>query len=256
MNLATNARDAMPHGGTILIETGLVAIEKDFIRLHGYGEPGTYALLSVTDTGTGMDETTKKKIFEPFFTTKEVGKGTGLGLSLAYGIIKQHNGYINVYSEPGIGTRFRIYLPAVSAPAKEDREPSAITPSTGGTETILLAEDDAAVRMLTETVLTEFGYNVITAENGEDAVRKFMEHNDVIHLCLIDAIMPKKNGREVYNEIRKIRPDVKTLFVSGYSADIVTKQGIEEEGLDFILKPVSPRDLLKKIREILDRQIR
>jgi two-component system cell cycle sensor histidine kinase/response regulator CckA len=182
MNLTTNARDAMPHGGIISIGTVLVTLDKNFIKIHGYGEPGTYALLTVTDTGTGMDEPTKEKIFEPFFTTKEVGKGTGLGLSMAYGIIKQHNGYINVYSEPGHGTAFKIYLPAVDGPAEPKREPETTTSAIGGTETILLAEDDAVLRMLTEAVLTEFGYTVITAENGEDAVRKFMEHSDAIHL--------------------------------------------------------------------------
>ncbi len=253
MNLATNARDVMPKGGSLTISSELVEIDEGFVKAHGYGEPGRYALISVTDTGTGMDEETRKKIFEPFFTTKEVGKGTGLGLAMVYGIIKQHNGYINVYSEPGKGTTFRIYLPIIKAKIEEVREPVSAAPLQGGTETILAAEDDAALRKLTRTVLEAYGYNVIMAEDGEDAVNKFKENKEKIQLCILDMIMPRKSGKEAYDEIRKIQPDIKVLFASGYTADKIHKEKMIEEGLEFILKPVSPKDLLKKVREMLDK---
>ena len=197
MNLATNARDAMPDGGLITIETKLVELGEEYIETHGYGKPGMYALISVTDTGEGMDENIREKIFEPFFTTKEVGKGTGPGLSMAYGIIKQHNGYINVYSEFGKGTTFKIYLPLTTAEV-EERKPTEPTITISGTETILLAEDDADVRTFTKSVLEEFGYTVIEAGNGEDAVKRFIENKDKVQLLLLDVIMPKKNGKEVY----------------------------------------------------------
>ncbi|OGW26882.1 MAG: hypothetical protein A2X56_09020 [Nitrospirae bacterium GWC2_57_13] len=251
MNLATNARDAMPQGGDLLIETEAVEISADFIARHGYGETGIFASISITDTGMGMDAEMQKKIFQPFFTTKEPGKGTGLGLAMAYGIIKQHNGFINVYSEPGKGTTFRIYLPVAGAPPEEER-PEPKRAEIGGTETVLVAEDDTVVRQLTRQILEEFGYTVIEAEDGEDAVSKFSEHRDAVQLVLVDAIMPKKNGREVYDAVRRIRPDAKVLFMSGYPAEVITKKGILEAGLHFVPKPVSPTDLLKRVRDILD----
>jgi len=252
MNLATNARDAMPDGGLLSIETERIEIDEEYIKTHGYGEPGMYALISFTDTGAGMDEMTRERIFEPFFTTKEVGKGTGLGLSMIYGIIKQHNGYINVYSEVGKGTTFKIYLPLTEAEIKEIK-PSEPAPSISGKETILLAEDDADVRKFTKYVLEEFGYTVVEAVDGEDAIHKFMEYKDRIEFLLLDVIMPKKNGKEVYEEIKKVSPDVKALFMSGYTANVVHKRGILEEGLDFVLKPISPTVLLRKIRKVLER---
>ncbi|MEW6109003.1 MAG: ATP-binding protein [Nitrospirota bacterium] len=252
MNLATNARDAMPDGGLFIIETGLVELDNNFIQAHGYGYPGLYALISVTDTGIGMDAKTKEKIFEPFFTTKEFGKGTGLGLATAYGIIKQHNGYINIYSEVGEGTTFKIYLPAIESKA-EDVESAVSHPVQGGSEIILAAEDDEAVRKLSRSVLEQFGYRVIIAEDGEDALNKFMENKDRIQLLLLDIIMPKKNGKEVYEEIRKVSPGIKTLFISGYTADLLHKKGILDEGINFISKPVSVNELLTKVREVLDK---
>jgi signal transduction histidine kinase len=170
-NLAANARDAMRQGGTLVVETKIVELDDGFIRMHGYGEPGKYTLLSVSDTGIGMDEATKSKIFDPFFTTKDVGKGTGLALSTVYGIVKQHNGYITVYSEPGRGTTFHIYIPLVNEIVREEKK--ARTPVKGGSETILIAEDDDAVRGLIKTVLTEHGYSVIEAVDGEDAIDRF-----------------------------------------------------------------------------------
>ena len=210
-------------------------------------------MIAVTDTGMGMHEETRKRIFEPFFTTKEVGKGTGLGLAMVYGIVKQHDGFINVYSEPGKGTTFRIYLPLIKADTDKGEEAaSAPEYPEGGTETILLAEDDASLRELSRSVLEQFGYTVIAAVDGEDAVKTYRENKDRIQLLLFDLTMPKKGGKEAYDEIRQIRPDVKVLFTSGYAMDRVQKEGILEEGLDFILKPVSPMGLLKKIREVLD----
>ncbi len=252
MNLATNARDAMPDGGSLTISTELVEIDMEFINIHGYGEPGMYALISVADTGIGIEKKMMEKIFEPFFTTKEIGKGTGLGLAMVYGIIKQHDGYINVYSESGKGTTFKIYLPVIKAKIRE-KESSIIQLPIGGTETVLVAEDDKALRKLIKTVLGEFGYKVIDAVDGEDAVEKFMENKDRIDLLVFDVIMPKKNGKEAYEEIKKINPMVKALFTSGYTSNIIHKKGILEEGINFILKPVSPKELLRKVREILDR---
>jgi|GEM_PF-1512355 len=256
MNLAINARDAMPDGGLMMIETERIEIDEEYTKTHGYGEPGTYALISVADTGTGIDEKTRKRIFEPFFTTKEVGKGTGLGLSIVYGIIKQHKGYINVYSEMGKGTTFKIYLP-LSEERVIEIKPAPETPvATCGTETLLLAEDDADVRKFTVYVLEEAGYTVIEAKDGEEAINKFMENKDKVQLLLLDVIMPKKNGKEVYDEIVKAKPEIKALFMSGYTANIIHKKGILEEGLDFVLKPVSPTKLLRVVREVLDRPMR
>lgn len=252
MNLATNARDAMPDGGSLTIGTELVELNNEFIKAHGFGRPGFCALISFEDTGQGMDEKTKEKIFEPFFTTKEVGKGTGLGLAMVYGIIKQHNGYINVYSEPVKGTTFKIYLPLIKSKVEEVKLAN-LSIIKGGIETILVAEDDAQVRELTKEVLEGFGYKVMEATDGDDATKIFNENKDKIQLLFLDVIMPKKNGKEVYDEIKKVRPDIKAIFTSGYNADIIHKKGILEEGLDFITKPISPDELLRMVREVLDK---
>jgi PAS domain S-box-containing protein len=252
MNLATNARDAMPDGGTLLIKAEPVDLKEDFVRTHTYIKPGRYAAVIVTDTGIGMDEMTKSRIFEPFFTTKEVGKGTGLGLSMVYGIIKQHKGYILVSSVPGKGTTFTIYLPLITAQVEKPK-PKEHPVIERGTETVLIAEDDTAVRALTKNILEDFGYKVIEAVDGEEAVRKFIENKDTVKLLIFDIIMPKKNGKDAYVEIRKIRPDVKSLFVSGYTADIIHQKGILETGLDFIVKPIAPGDFLKKVRDVLEK---
>lgn len=251
MNLATNARDAMPEGGFLTIKTEKVEFDREYISAHGYGEAGAYVCISVTDTGSGMDEETKKKIFEPFFTTKDVGKGTGLGLAIIYGIIKQHNGYINVYSEPGRGTTFKIYLPLSDISPDELKKEDVFLPR-GKSETVLLAEDDGNVRNLIRVVLGEYGYQVIEAVDGEDAVRKFIDNKDRVDLLVLDVIMPKKNGKEVYDEISGMAPGKKALFISGYTADIIHKKGILESGVHFISKPIAPQDFLRKVREILD----
>ena len=253
MNLCVNARDAMPGGGSLTIESGFVKLSSEYTKKHGYGAPGDYYMISVADTGTGMDENAKERIFEPFFTTKELGKGTGLGLSIAYGIIKQHNGYINVSSELGKGTRFDIYLPLIEPAEVGEKRSQGQISLAGGTETILYAEDELFLREATKEVFEEFGYKVIAAVDGEDAIDKFMKNRDDIHLVLLDAVMPKKNGNQVYEEIRKIRPDIKVVFLSGYVADALKNQNIAGEGLTLISKPVFPDELLKKIREVLDK---
>ncbi len=251
MNLATNARDAMPEGGTILVKTETMEIDSMFIESHGFGKPGKYALISLSDNGTGMKENVLQHIFEPFFTTKEVGKGTGLGLSVVYGIIKQHEGFINVYSEPGIGTTYKILLPLLDAEVVEKPE-QEIEKARKGTETLLIAEDDEAVRSMIVKTLTDFGYKVIEATEGEDAMEKFRENIDDVQLLMLDMIMPKKNGTEVLKAARQLRPGIKAMLISGYPADFIDKKIVPEEGLHLVNKPIFPTALLKKIREVFD----
>lgn len=252
MNLATNARDAMPEGGLLTIETALMKLDEEYIKTHAYGEPGEYAVISVTDTGAGMDEETRRRIFEPFFTTKEMGKGTGLGLAMVYGLIKQHKGYVSVYSELGKGTTFKIYLPLVKSAVETEKLPIERPGIIGGVETILLAEDDSAVRILTKNVLQESGYTVIEAEDGEEALSKFTGNGDNIRLLLLDVIMPKKSGKDVYEEIRKTHPAMKALFMSGYTANVIHGKGLLDKDLHFISKPASPAELLRMVRKVLD----
>lgn len=259
MNLATNARDAMPHGGSLIISTDVIELGSEFTKEHGYGDVGLYALVSVSDTGIGMDKETKKKIFEPFFTTKDIGRGTGLGLSVVYGIIKQHQGYITVESEYGKGTTFEIYLP-ITESAVEGKESCDLSISRDGTkiismgrkETILLAEDEAEVREITKIVLEKADYKVIEAIDGDDAIRKFIEYKNEIRLLIMDVVMPNKKGTEAYDIIKKMVPDMRVLFMSGYSSDIIMRRNIAKEALCFISKPVLSGDLLKRVREVLD----
>lgn len=252
MNLAANARDAMPKGGTLTVATEKILMENALVSATGCPTPGTYALMTVSDTGVGMDETTRQRIFEPFFTTKDVGKGTGLGLAVTYGIIKQHDGFINVYSEPGEGTTFRIYLPLIHSDVEKEQATLIEKPLVGGSETILLAEDDEQLRVLTSEMLTEFGYRVIEAVDGEDAVNKYLENSTTIDLILSDLIMPKKNGKETVDEIRKVSPWIKVIFTSGYAPDTVQEKLSLADGTHLIAKPVSPRELLSKVRSVLD----
>lgn len=248
-NLASNARDAMPKGGVLTIETKQVELDNEFMTVHGYGKPGKYVLVSISDTGTGMDEPEKEKIFDPFYTTKEVGKGTGLGLSTVYGIVKQHEGYITVDSEPGAGTTFHLYFPAACETAEKERPSQA--PARGGSEAILIAEDNAAVRSLMREVLSQYGYFIVEAVDGTDAIEQFNQSGE-IDLLILDSVMPGKNGREVYNEINNIKPGIRVLFTSGYTRDIVLDKGIEDRNFHFISKPVQPIALLNKVREVLD----
>jgi PAS domain S-box-containing protein len=251
MNLVTNARDAMPRGGTLRITTSSQVIDERNKAMHNIASLGMYAYITVSDSGTGMEKETLEHIFEPFFTTKEVGKGTGLGLSIVYGIIKKHNGFINVYSEPGKGTSFKIYLPLKPSLEREIHAAPALS-LPRGTETLLLAEDDAAVRQMAKSTLEEFGYTVLEACDGAQAVEVFQQNRDRIHLVLSDLIMPKMNGWEAYAAIRKIRPDIKVVFSSGYTADIIAQKGSLDAGVSFLSKPMNPSELLRKIRDALD----
>lgn len=252
MNLATNARDAMPAGGRMSIATKLVEADEEFIETRGNEANRMYAELTVTDTGIGMNDHTREKIFEPFFTTKEQGKGTGLGLAIVYGIIKKHNGHMSVESEEGKGTVFRILLPIAHSGATGAAKESEIIKFSGGTETILVAEDDPGIRDLIAMILTENGYQVISAADGEEAVSKFSESIQKVDLVMLDGIMPKKSGKEVLNEIRVLKPDVKAVFMSGYSANMIDREALQGGEVRFLQKPVMPSDILKTVRSVLD----
>jgi PAS domain S-box-containing protein len=252
MNLTTNARDSMPRGGTLTIETGRFVADELYVAAKLLDRAGPYASLTISDSGLGMDRATAERIFEPFYTTKELGRGTGLGLSIVYGIIKRHHGYINVSSEPGMGTTFKILLPLID---EAPRIPAAETPRpAGGTETILLAEDEPSVRSLLMSVLGDAGYTVIEAADGEAALDAFRRNRDEIKLALLDVIMPKLNGREVSEEIGRIAPGVRTIFMSGYTDDVIARRGLLDEGIQLIVKPVAPAVFLAAVRAALDKR--
>ena len=257
MNLFANARDAMPEGGALTVSTKSEVIDNEFIKSLGYGVPGRYAVISVSDTGTGMDEAVKEKIFEPFFTTKKVGMGTGLGLSIAYGIIKQHRGYLTVESRPGKGTTFMIYLPLIDRIATGDKDVSLpdSSRSIAGTETVLVVEDNAKLRGLMTSYLQDLGYSTITAEDGEEAVSRFRENKDSIDVIVSDVIMPKKSGKDAYEEMIRIKPDAKILFLSGYSREIMHLKNIIDSGIEIIPKPILLDELVGKIRKTLDKDL-
>ncbi len=250
-NLAVNARDAIDGVGTITIETANVTVDEAFHRRHRYALPGEYAMLAFSDTGTGMDEGTLKKIFEPFFTTKAAGKGTGLGLSTVYGIVKQNNGFINAYSEPGMGSSFRIYFPRVRAEAEESVEaaPKAL-PS--GTETVLLVEDEEQILSLATRILEIQGYRVLPAGSPAEACLLAERHEGEIQLLLTDVIMPGMNGRELQRRIERSKPGIRTLFMSGYTEDAVVHRGTVGMGISFVSKPFTVRMLAEKVRSALD----
>jgi PAS domain S-box-containing protein len=250
LNLATNARDSMPNGGPIRVSTRRVRLDEDRRTKDEVIASGDYAVLSVTDTGCGMDESLKQRIFEPFFTTKAVGKGTGLGLSTSYGIVRQHHGDISIQSEPGLGTTFKVYLPIIQHEGRK-LEHAAQAPAEGGTETILLAEDNEEVRNLTRDILVSGGYRVLVAGDGPTAVSMFKALMDEIDFVLLDVVMPGMSGREVYDAVKSLRPQVKALFMSGYTADMISQKGILEAGIHYLAKPVAPDALLRKVREIL-----
>jgi len=255
MNLAANARDAMPGGGLLTIETGSREIDEHFINNHGFGVPGKYAAICVSDTGAGMDAETSKKIFEPFFTTKEVGKGTGLGLAIVYGVVTQHNGFIDVLSEPGKGATFALYFPRLCVEEMDegmDGKEEGTQYRLKGNETVLVVEDDPSIRMLAETYLGKLGYRVILAHDGQDAVEKFKAYGDEIAVTLMDMVMPKKSGKEAFEEIRYFKPGAKVIFMSGYSPDLLKNRGILESGEEVIIKPVQPLELARKVRCLLD----
>ena len=254
LNLATNARDAMPDGGLLHIQVRRGWLDEEHRVTHGWGEPGEYVRLLVSDTGVGMDKSTAQKIFEPFFTTKAVGEGTGLGMAMIYGLVKQHNGYVQIQTEVGQGTTVTVYFPiargsvTASAPAPERVE------MPGGTETILLAEDEEPVRRAARRVLERCGYTVLTSENGEEALRVFQAHRSDIDLVISDVIMPKAGGPELYAAIRSEAQDVKFIFMSGYSAQDVRGSVEISPTVPLIHKPWSVAELLNRVREVLDEQ--
>jgi PAS domain S-box-containing protein len=253
MNLCVNARDAMPSGGRIVIETENISLDAEYCRYHSWAKEGDYVLLKVSDTGCGIPAEIQDHIFEPFFTTKDVGKGTGLGLAAVYGIVRSHQGTIRVYSEPGQGAVFKIYLPAEQnslAPLNGEKE-SAV-PVSGGRETILVAEDEESVRNMIVHILKKVGYQVLSAKDGEEAIGLFEKHSAEIDLALLDVIMPKMGGQQVYERLRVIRPDIPIIFSTGYSRGILNSHTFPDERYNVIQKPVSPTALLRKIREVLD----
>jgi PAS domain S-box-containing protein len=251
MNLVVNARDAMPQGGKVVIETGRVVVEDDLRHWPVVVKPGAYASLSVSDTGMGMDKETQAHVFEPFFTTKVAGRGTGLGLSTVYGIVKQSGGYIWVYSEPDSGTTFRCYLPLVTQGAVERPPLPAERLVQPGTETILLVEDEDAVRAVANRVLVLQGYTVLVAASGEEAVALYRSHQGPLDLLITDVIMPGINGAELVRQLGKDRPGLKVLFMSGYTGDAIAAHGVLERGTTLIEKPFTPRALVTKVREML-----
>ncbi len=253
INLVSNSKDAMPDGGKLSIKTDIVEINEEFIKKHYFGIPGEYALMIVSDTGIGIDWDIKEKIFEPFFSEKEIGKGTGLGLAITYGIIKQHNGYIDVYTETGQGTTFKVYLPVTKSKIEKSQTDDMTTPvSIDNLETILISEDDTDTRNTMTEVLKLYGYTVLEAKDGEEAIRVFSENKDKIQLVLLDLIMPKKSGTEVYSEIKRIRPDSKVLFISSYIIDSKDINKFDEDKLYFISKFASPEETIIKIQELLN----
>ncbi len=252
MNLAVNARDAMPKGGTLTLETSNAAFEGEFVAHHEIMKPGEYVVLAISDTGCGMDERTRSRLFEPFFTTKELGKGTGLGLSTVYGIVKQSGGNIWVYSEPGRGTTFKIFLPrqsAAGAPAPE--KPAGTAAGQTGSETILMVEDEDKLRKFINIVLTKAGYTVLAAGNGEEAIAAASRFSGEIHLLLSDVIMPRMNGQTLARELEKARPSLKVLFMSGYTDAAIANHGVLEPGINLINKPFTQAGLLVRIRDVL-----
>ncbi|MGA8221115.1 MAG: response regulator [Candidatus Acidiferrales bacterium] len=252
MNLCINARDAMPEGGTLQIETANSFFDEMYCAHQPFSRPGPYAMLAVTDTGTGIDPATLDKIFEPFFTTKELGKGTGLGLAMVYGIVRQHGGFVHVYSELNIGTTFRVYFPVSPKAVKTPERLQDSRPVRGGSETILVAEDHEGLRDLARETLANLGYHVIQAVDGEQAVLEFQNPQNHIDIVLLDVILPKLSGPEVYARICDSRPDVPVIFATGYSADIAMLERARQQGSPMLQKPYSPRDLARKIRETLD----
>jgi CheY-like chemotaxis protein/two-component sensor histidine kinase len=251
INLATNAIDAMPEGGTLTIRSRRAEYGSDVVEHHARITAGTYAVIAIADTGGGIDKKTQEKIFEPFFTTKEVGKGTGLGLSMVYGIVERHGGCVSVESDVGKGTTFEVYLPLREIRQEKVASPSP-EPTPGGSETVLLAEDDEVVRNLIKSVLAGAGYAVIEAVDGEEAVRKFMENREDIDLLLFDVAMPGKDGSDAYREIKQVNADVRMVFVSGYPSEDVRTKTIRDEGNTLVSKPVKPKELLRVIRLALD----
>ncbi len=250
MNIAVNARDAMPDGGKLLLETANVRFDDDYVRLHGDVKPGNYIEITISDTGTGMDSEVRKQIFNPFFTTKEAGKGTGLGLSTVFGIVKQHHGTITVYSEPGFGTTFKIYLPRVDEAIEHDNCETEVMVEGNG-EIVLVVEDNEMMREVTRRLLESAGYIVLAAESPDAALAMYSDQSPLISLLLTDLVLPRMNGRELYQKFSELLPSLKVLFMSGYPAEVISHFDLIEPGIVFIQKPFTGKTLLCKVREAL-----
>ncbi|HBF34386.1 TPA: hybrid sensor histidine kinase/response regulator [Candidatus Sumerlaeota bacterium] len=251
MNLCVNARDAMPEGGLLEIEVSEENLSADYCEIQPWAKPGKYVLLRVSDNGTGMDSTTLSYIFEPFFTTKDFGKGTGLGLATVYGIVQQHEGFIHVYSEKGMGSVFKIYLPLAPEESQET-ETEVAKVSWGGHETILLVEDDVVLRTLAVRILEPAGYKVIAASNGVEAIHKLEEHHTEINLLLSDVLLPKGNGQEIFTAFLKYKPEGRAILMSGYGSNIIKDEFWKSGKNAFLQKPFGPEDLLSKVRQVID----
>ncbi len=250
-NLAINARDAIGGVGIMTIETANVVFDETYCQTHKGFKPGSYVLLAVSDTGTGMDKETLDRIFEPFFTTKELGKGTGLGLATVYGIVKQNNGFINVYSEPDQGTTFKIYLPRTEERAVRDSAPIGEKNLTG-TETVLLVEDEESILALGKSILERRGYVVLAAHSPGEALRIARSHSGPVHILITDVVMPEMNGKDLRDQLTAVKPGFKCIFMSGYTANVIAHHGVLDEGIEFLQKPFSVRTLAEKVREVLD----
>jgi CheY-like chemotaxis protein len=252
INLAVNARDAMPQGGTLTIGVAHSELDETFTRRHLDFHPGAYCVLSVTDSGCGMNKDTLSKLFEPFFTTKEPGKGTGLGLSIVHGIVKQSRGHTLVSSEPGVGTTFTIYLPCVEASAEVRSSSDATSTASLGTETVLVVEDEGQVRTLECGLLEARGYHVLAASHGGEAMQICREYSGTIHLLVTDLILPQLNGRELARQAVPIRPSMKVLYVSGYPDETLVTAGVSRSQVPFLQKPFASDALLFSVRKVLD----
>jgi two-component system, cell cycle sensor histidine kinase and response regulator CckA len=252
LNVAVNARDAMPNGGQLTIQTSNVYLSEDYAKHHVAAVAGNYVMLSISDNGCGMDLGTKDRIFEPFFTTKGAGKGTGLGLSTVYGIVKQSGGNIWVYSEVGKGTAFKIYLPRVDESRDKGFAQGDSSPAPLGTEAILLVEDEEQVRRIAQEILEAQGYQVLVATNGEEALAFAQQYDGEIHLMITDVVMPQMGGREAVERLSSLRPGTRVLYMSGYTDDAIVRHGLMDERLEFLEKPFTADALVRKVRKVLD----